>query len=79
MTATLNTELNIGAPDDMYEALVNLHRDLTSEQSMVVNAKLILLLVNHIGDRTVIDAAMALARSGISSKAGTEKSGQTRS
>ena len=63
---TLNTEPNLAAPDEVYEALVALHRELTPEQSKMVNAKLILLLVNHIGDREVIDAAITKARAGIS-------------
>lgn len=62
----LNTELNLAAPDDVYEALVALHRDLTPEQSRLVNAKLILLLANHIGDATVLRQAMDIARGGIS-------------
>ena len=61
----LNTELNIAAPDDFYEALVALHRDLTPEQSSLVNARLILLLANHVGDATVLRQAMAKARKGI--------------
>jgi uncharacterized protein DUF2783 len=61
----LNTELNIAAPDDIYEALVQLHRDLTPEQSRLVNAKLILLLANHIGDAAVLRQAMAKACGGI--------------
>jgi hypothetical protein len=61
----LNTELNLAAPDDVYEALVALHRDLTPEQSRLVNAKLILLLANHIGDAAVLRQAMAKAREGI--------------
>lgn len=61
MSGTLNLEPNIAAPDDFYEALVDLHRDLTAEESRLVNAKLILLLANHIGDRTVLDAAIAKA------------------
>ena len=61
----LNTELNLASPDDTYEALVNLHRDLTPEQSQLVNAKLILLLANHIGDAAVTTAAIARARNGI--------------
>ena len=60
--SALNTDLNLGAPDDVYEALVALHRDLTPEQSRLVNAKLILLLANHIGDRQVLDEAIAIAR-----------------
>jgi Protein of unknown function (DUF2783) len=63
--AMLNTELNIAAPDDLYEALVELHRDLTPEQSRLVNAKLILLLANHIGDLNILRAAMAKARQGV--------------
>jgi hypothetical protein len=58
----LNLELNIGSPDDFYQELIDLHRDLTDEQSATVNAKLILLLANHIGDMEVLRAAMAAAR-----------------
>ena len=60
--ATLNTALNLPAPDDFYQALIALHRDLTEEQSALVNAKLILLLANHIGDPAVLSAAMEAAR-----------------
>ena len=61
----LNTEPNLKAPDDIYEALVAVHRDLDPEQSRLVNAKLILLLANHIGDEGVLRAAIAKARQGI--------------
>jgi Protein of unknown function (DUF2783) len=61
----LNTDLNLPAPDDFYEALIDMHRDLTPEQSRLVNAKLILLLSNHIGDLAVLREAMAKARAGI--------------
>ena len=60
--ATLNTESNMTAPDDFYESLIALHRDLTESESALVNAKLILLLANHIGDPEVIAAAMDAAR-----------------
>ncbi len=59
---TLNTEPNIAAPDDVYEALIEMHRDLTSEQSLLVNARLILLLANQLGDVEVLRAAMKKAR-----------------
>jgi Protein of unknown function (DUF2783) len=62
---TLNTELNIAAPDDFYEALIETHRDLTPEQSQLVNAKLILLLANQIGDLDLLRQAMAKAREGV--------------
>jgi hypothetical protein len=58
----LNTEPNIAEPDDFYQELIDLHRDLTDEQSTLVNAKLILLLANHIGDRAVLRQAMKAAR-----------------
>ncbi len=53
--------------DDFYEALIDTHRDLTDEQSALVNAKLILLLSNHIGDIQILREAMALARADIAS------------
>ena len=58
----LNTEPNIPAPDDFYQDLSELHRDLSDEQSALVNAKLILLLANHIGDAAVLREAMRAAR-----------------
>ena len=63
--AVLNTEPNIAAPDDFYEALIDAHRGLTPKQSALVNAKLILLLANHVGDLGVLREAMAKAREGI--------------
>jgi hypothetical protein len=51
--------------DDFYEALIETHRDLSDEQSERVNARLVLLLANHIGDIAVLREAMALARKDI--------------
>ena len=51
--------------DDFYEALIETHRDLSDEQSALVNAKLVLLLSNHIGDMAVLREAMQLARQGV--------------
>ena len=48
--------------DDFYEALIDAHRDLSDEESERLNARLILLLCNHIGDTAVIREALALAR-----------------
>lgn len=53
---------NIARPDDFYEALIAIHRDLTPEQSAKVNAKLVLLLANHVGDMDVLRQALAAAR-----------------
>ena len=61
----LNIEPAIARADDFYEALIDTHRDLTLEQSQVVNAKLILLLANHIGDLDVLCNALRRARDGL--------------
>ena len=59
---TLNTQPNLAAPDDFYDELIGLHRGLTEGESALVNAKLILLLANHVGDPEVLRAALAAAR-----------------
>ncbi len=59
---TLNLEPNIARPDDFYEALIALHRDLGAEDSARVNAKLVLLLANHVGDMDVLMQAMDAAK-----------------
>ena len=59
---SLNLDPNIADADGFYEKLIDLHRDLTLEQSQSVNAKMILLLANHVGDMDVLDEAMKIAR-----------------
>ena len=51
--------------DDFYEMLIEAHRDLSDEQSALLNAKLILLLANHVGDVAVLREALANARRGV--------------
>lgn len=51
--------------DDFYESLIDMHRDLTDEQSAMANARLILLLANQIGDISVLREAMKVAREGV--------------
>ena len=63
--SALNTALNIPAPDDFYEALIDAHRGLTDEQSELLNARLILLLANHLGDLQALRDALAAAREGV--------------
>ncbi len=60
--STLITAPNMANPDDFYEALIDMHRDLDEAQSQAVNARLILLLANHIGDTQVLREAMSHAR-----------------
>ena len=66
---TLNTDPNLGAPDEFYDELIATHRGLTDGESALVNARLILLLANHIGDPDVLRAAMVAARQDVSSYA----------
>ena len=53
---------HLSAPDDFYEALIDTHRDLSIEQSQALNARLVLLLANHIGDCEVLKQALLAAR-----------------
>ncbi len=59
----LNTEPNLDAPDDFYQALIDAHADLTTEQSHAMNARLVLLLANQVGSLAVLRQAIAAARS----------------
>lgn len=59
---TLNTKNNFAVPDDFYDCLIEAHRDLSTEQSHGMNAALVLLLANHIGDMRVIREALEKAR-----------------
>ena len=61
----LNTEPAIAEPDEFYAALIEMHHGLTPEQSEMVNARLILLLANHIGDLDVLKDALKKARGDI--------------
>jgi len=57
----LITGPNLSDADGFYEKLIELHRGLSPEQSRLVNARLILLLANHVGDMDALDAALQAA------------------
>lgn len=61
----LNIETNLADPDAFYEKLIDAHNGLTDEESHFMNAKLVLLLANHIGDADVLRDALTLARTGV--------------
>lgn len=72
----LNLEPNFNEPgsryfrdfspgDDCYQLLIDAHRDLSDEDSALLNAKLVLLLANHVGDIAVIREALQRAREDI--------------
>ena len=58
----LNVEPNITRPDDFYQTLIDAHAGLDEQQSAALNARLILLLANQIGDLDTLCAAIRAAR-----------------
>jgi len=61
----LITTPHLDSPDDFYEALIETHRDLDNSESHALNARLVLLLANHIGSLDVLQQAMQAARGGV--------------
>ena len=66
---TLITDSNLSAPDDFYEALIDAHRELSPADSHALNARLVLLLANHIGTLEVLKEALAVARESAATQA----------
>jgi hypothetical protein len=58
----LVTDPNFDDADGFYEALIEAHRDLDAAQSGALNARLVLLLANHVGRDAALRAALAAAR-----------------
>jgi Protein of unknown function (DUF2783) len=58
----LNLENAFPDPDVAYRTIVEAHRNLTEAESAALNATLVLLLANHIGDLQVVATAVKLAR-----------------
>lgn len=52
---------NLDAPDDLYADLLAAHDGLSADQSAAFNARLILILANHIGDAALFRQALAAA------------------
>ena len=61
----LKREPNVADPDGLYAALIDAHADLTDAESAALNARLVLLLANHIGDPAVLAEALAIARTSL--------------
>ncbi|ACF03643.1 conserved hypothetical protein [Rhodopseudomonas palustris TIE-1] len=68
MTATLSTSSNFADPDAAYRLIVEAHRGLSDEQSAALDAALVLILANHIGDLDLLREATALAKRGVVSE-----------
>lgn len=57
----LNINANIVDQDGFYSELIDSQRDLSDEDAALMNCKLLILLANHIGDRSVLSEALRLA------------------
>jgi len=62
----LEHQLNIVDPDGFYEQLISHQRDLSEDDALLYQARLLLVLANHIGDRAVLGEAMTVARRALS-------------
>lgn len=61
----LATESRFANPDAAYTAIIDAHRGLSDAASGELNARLVLILANHIGDADVLGEALARARAGL--------------
>jgi hypothetical protein len=59
---TLQLDPNIADADGFYAELIGAHDGLSDDASAAFNARLVLILANHIGDRAVLSEALAAAR-----------------
>ncbi|TDQ61773.1 uncharacterized protein DUF2783 [Maritalea mobilis] len=62
MSERLNLKPNIANADDFYAELLAAHEGLSKEDSDALNARLLLILANHIGDRDILAAALKAAK-----------------
>jgi hypothetical protein len=58
----LSTSSNFAKPDDAFRMIVESHRGLSDAQSADLDAALVLVLANHIGDLEVLREAIELAK-----------------
>ncbi|MGR3542392.1 MAG: DUF2783 domain-containing protein [Hasllibacter sp.] len=57
----LKVEPNIADPDGFYAALLKAHEGLSEAESRALDARLVLILANHVGEADALDAALRLA------------------
>ncbi len=68
----LNTNPNIANPDGFYAELIDAHEGLSEDESAALNARLVLLLANHVGDRQALRQALNHASHGITAREAAE-------
>ena len=56
---------NLRDPDGFYAALVAAHQGLSEEASALLNARLVLILANQVGDPQILEEALTLARASL--------------
>ena len=61
----LEREAKVADSDGLYSAIIEAHQGLSLEDSTALNARLVLLLANHIGDALVVREALAAARASL--------------
>ncbi len=61
----LEREAKVGDSDGLYAAIIDAHQGLSLADSAALNARLVLLLANHIGDASVVREAIAAARASL--------------
>lgn len=69
----LSTSSNFANPDAAYRMIVEAHRGLCDEQSAALDAALVLLLANHIGDPKVLEEALHQAIQTLATKTGAAR------
>ncbi len=65
MAERMRTDLNIADADAFYEALIRSHEGLSDDDSNLLNARLVLLLANQVGDMAILQQCLAAARDGL--------------
>lgn len=60
----MKSSLHLQDADAFYECLLDAHQGLGREQSELLNARLILILANQLGDTAVLKACIEAARAG---------------
>ena len=61
----VRVDANFEDADAFYAALIDAHRGMSDEESQVMNARLVLLLANHVGTRAVLEDALKRARDSV--------------
>ena len=63
LPTSMKTTLNLQDADGFYEQLLDAHQGLNRDQSELLNARLILLLANQVGDAEILrECVRAAAR-----------------